>query len=174
MKQVKTLLIAVVMMLGTSAMNAQAKTAHIDVQELLSKMPEMTTAKAQLETLSKTFDGEYSKMVTEYQTKMKKYEGEAATAGDAENEKRAKEMQEMGQRIQQYRDNAQKQIQDKETEIVKPIMDKAKAAVVKVAKAKGFQYVLDASTLIVADGPNLLEDVKKELASMISAPASKK
>ena len=51
----------------------------------------------------------------------------------------------------------------KETEIVKPIMDKAKAAIVKTAKAKGYQYVMDASSLIVADGPNLYEDVKKEL-----------
>jgi outer membrane protein len=126
-------------------------------------MPEMTAAKAQLETLSKTLDTEYSKMVNEYQTKMKKYESEAQTAGDAENEKRAKEMQDMGQRIQQYRDSAQKQISEKEAEIVKPIMDKAKAAVVKVAKAKGYQYVMDASSLIVADGPNLFEDVKKEL-----------
>ena len=72
-------------------------------------------------------------------------------------------MQDMGQRIQQYRDTAQKQLQDKETEIVKPIMDKAKAAIIKTAKAKGYQYVMDASALIVADGPNLFEDVKKEL-----------
>lgn len=163
MKQIKSLLIAAVMFFGVSEMNAQSKVAHIDVQELLSKMPEMTAAKAQLETLSKTLDTEYSKMVNEYQTKMKKYESEAQTAGDAENEKRAKEMQDMGQRIQQYRDSAQKQISDKEAEIVKPIMDKAKAAVVKVAKAKGYQYVMDASSLIVADGPNLFEDVKKEL-----------
>lgn len=163
MKQIKSLLIAAVMFFGVSEMNAQSKVAHIDVQELLSKMPEMTAAKAQLETLSKTLDTEYSKMVNEYQTKMKKYESEAQTAGDAENEKRAKEMQDMGQRIQQYRDSAQKQISEKEAEIVKPIMDKAKAAVVKVAKAKGYQYVMDASSLIVADGPNLFEDVKKEL-----------
>ncbi|MCL9808084.1 OmpH family outer membrane protein [Flavobacterium luminosum] len=163
MKQIKTLLIAAVMMLGASSMNAQAKTAHIDVQELLSKMPEMTSAKAQLDKLNKTFETEYSTMVTEYQTKMRKYESEAETATKEVNETRAKEMQDMGQRIQQYRDNAQKQLQDKETEIIKPIMDKAKAAIVKVAKAKGYQYVMDASTLIVADGPNLFEDVKKEL-----------
>lgn len=163
MKQIKSLFIAAVMFLGVSEMNAQSKTAHINVQELLAKMPEMTAAKAQLETLSKTLDTEYTKMTTEYTTKMKKYEGEAQTAGDAENEKRAKEMQDMGQRIQQYRDSAQKQISDKESEIIKPIMDKAKAAIVKVAKAKGYQYVFDASGLIVADGPNLFEDVKKEL-----------
>jgi len=163
MKQIKTLLIAAVMFFGASQMNAQTKTAHIDVNDLLAKMPEMTSAKAQLEKLNKTFDAEYSTMVTEYQTKMKKYEGEAATQTETINETRAKEMQDMGQRIQQYRDNAQKQMQEKEMEIVKPIMDKAKAAIVKVGKAKGFQYVLDSSSLILADGPNLMDDVKKEL-----------
>ncbi|MEO8234438.1 OmpH family outer membrane protein [Flavobacterium sp.] len=163
MKQIKTLLIAAVMFFGASTMNAQTKTAHIDVNDLLSKMPEMTSAKAQLDKLSKTFDAEYGTMVTEYQTKMKKYEGEAATATEAINETRAKEMQDMGQRIQQYRDSAQKQLQDKEQEIVKPIMDKAKAAIVKVGKAKGYQYVMDSASLILADGPNLFEDVKKEL-----------
>ncbi len=163
MKQIKTLLIAAVMFLGANTMNAQTKTAHIDVNDLLAKMPEMTSAKAQLEKLSKTFDTEYSTMVTEYQTKMKKYEGEASTQTEAINETRAKEMQDMGQRIQQYRDSAQKQLQEKEVEIVKPIMDKAKAAIVKVAKAKGFQYVMDSASLILADGPNLFDDVKKEL-----------
>ncbi len=163
MKQIKTLLIAAVMFFGASQMNAQTKTAHIDVNDLLSKMPEMTSAKAQLEKLSKTFDAEYTTMVTEYQTKMKKYEGEAATATEAVNETRAKDMQDMGQRIQQYRDTAQKQLQEKELEIVKPIMDKAKAAIVKVGKAKGYQYVIDSASLILADGPNLMEDVRKEL-----------
>lgn len=163
MKQIKTLLIAAVMFFGASTMNAQTKTAHIDVNDLLAKMPEMTSAKAQLDKLSKTFDAEYGTMVTEYQTKMKKYEGEAATATEAVNETRAKEMQDMGQRIQQYRDTAQKQLQEKEMEIVKPIMDKAKAAIIKVGKAKGFQYVMDSASLILADGPNLFEDVKKEL-----------
>ena len=163
MKQIKTLLIATVMFFGAGTMIAQTKTAHIDVNELLAKMPEMVTAKAQLDKLSKTFDGEYSVMVTEYQTKMKKYEAEATTQTEPINETRAKEMQDMGQRIQQYRDGAQKQLQEKEMEIMKPIMDKAKLAIQKVGKAKGYQYVVDAAGLILADGPNLMEDVKKEL-----------
>ncbi|AIN74154.1 OmpH family outer membrane protein [Flavobacterium psychrophilum] len=163
MKQIKTLLIAAVIFFGASTMNAQTKVAHIDVSELLAKMPEMTAAKAQLDKLSKTFDTEYGTMVTEYQTKMKKYEAEATTATEAINETRAKEMQDMGQRIQQYRDSAQKQLQEKEQEIVKPIMDKAKTAIVKVGKSKGYQYVMDSASLILADGPNLFEDVKKEL-----------
>jgi outer membrane protein len=163
MKQIKTLLIAAVMILGANTINAQTKVAHLDVNELLSKMPEMTTAKAQIEKLSKTLDTEYSTMVTEYQTKMKKYEAEAEKSTATINETRAKEMQDMGQRIQQFRDGAQKQLQEKEAEIVKPIMDKAKAAIVKVGKAKGFNYVMDSASLILADGQDLMLDVKKEL-----------
>ena len=163
MKQIKNLLIATIMFFGASTMIAQTKTAHIDVNELLAKMPEMVTAKAQLDKLSKTLDTDYSTMVTEYQTKMKKYEAEATTQTEPINETRAKEMQDMGQRIQQYRDGAQKQLQEKEMEIMKPIMDKAKLAIQKVGKAKGYQYVVDAAGLILADGPNLMEDVRKEL-----------
>jgi outer membrane protein len=163
MKQIKTLLIAAILLIGTNEMSAQTKAAHIDVNDLLSKMPQMTAAKAQLEKLSKSLDAEYATMVTEYQTKMKKYEAEAEKSTPAVNETRAKEMQDMGQRIQQYRDSASKQLQEKELEIVKPIMDKAKAAIVKVGKAKGYNYVMDSATLILADGPDLTVDVKKEL-----------
>lgn len=167
MKQLKTLLIAAALFIGANqTISAQAKVAHIDVQELMTNMPEMKTAQAQVKKISETYDNEYKTMVTEYQNKMKKYESEATTVTEAVNETRAKEMQDMGQRIQQYRDTAQKELQQKEMDLVKPIMDKAKAAIQKVAKAKGFQYVLDAtpgSGVIVADGPSLLADVKKEL-----------
>lgn len=163
MKQIKTLLIAAVLVISANAMNAQTKTAHINVGDLLAKLPEMTAAKAQLQKLSETLDKDYTAMATEYTTKMKKYESEATTQTEAMNETRAKEMQDMGQRIQQYRDGAQKQIQDKQMEIEKPIYDKVRAAIVKVGKAKGYQYVMDAASLILADGPDLFEDVKKEL-----------
>lgn len=69
----------------------------------------------------------------------------------------------MQKRIVDYRDNAQKELQQKESEIVKPIMEKVKASISKVGKAKGFQYVLNSEGLLLADGPNLTADVKKDL-----------
>lgn len=164
MKQIKTLLIAALLFLGASnTMNAQAKVAHVDVSEIMSKMPAMLDAQNQLQKLSGTYDAEYKKMVDEYQVKIKKYEGEAATVTDAVNGDRSKEVQDMQKRIVDYRDNAQKELQQKETDIVKPLMEKVRASISKVGKAKGFQYVLDGSTLLLADGPNITADVKKDL-----------
>ncbi|WP_207539250.1 OmpH family outer membrane protein [Flavobacterium johnsoniae] len=164
MKQIKTLLIAAILILGASnTMNAQAKVAHVDVSEIMSKMPAMLDAQNQLQKLSGTYDAEYKKMVDEYQTKIKKYEAEAATVTEAVNGDRSKEVQDMQKRIVDYRDNAQKELQQKETDIVKPLMEKVRASIQKIGKAKGYQYVLDGSTLLLADGPNITADVKKDL-----------
>ncbi|HMI06465.1 MAG TPA: OmpH family outer membrane protein [Flavobacterium sp.] len=164
MKQFKTLVIAAILLIGGSqAMNAQAKTAHVDVSEIMAKMPAMLDAQKQLEKLSGTYDTEYKGMVEEYQNKLKKYEQEASTVTEAVNDTRSKEVQDMQKRIVDYRDNAQKELQQKESDIVKPIMDKVKASIQKVGKAKGYQYVLNSEGLLLADGPNITADVKKDL-----------
>ncbi|MFV8359581.1 OmpH family outer membrane protein [Flavobacterium sp. LS1P3] len=164
MKQIKTLFIAAIFILGASqTINAQAKTAHVDVSEIMTKMPAMLDAQKQLDKLSTTYDADYKKMVEEYQAKLKKYEAEAATVTEAVNGERSKEVQDMQKRIVDFRDNAQKELQQKESDIVKPLMEKVRASIQKVGKAKGFQYVLDGSSLLLADGPNLTIDVKKDL-----------
>lgn len=164
MKQIKTLLIAALFAFGANqTISAQAKTAHVDVSEIMGKMPAMLDAQSQLEKLSTTYDADYKKMIEEYQAKLKKYEAETTTVTDAVNTERAKEVQDMQKRITDFRDNAQKELQQKESDIVKPLMEKVRASIQKVGKAKGFQYVLDGSTLLLADGPNITADVKKDL-----------
>jgi outer membrane protein len=164
MKQIKTLLIAALFVFGANqTINAQAKVAHVDVSEIMAKMPAMLDAQSQLEKLSTTYDADYKKMIEEYQAKLKKYEAESATVTDAVNGERGKEVQDMQKRITDFRDNAQKELQQKESDIVKPLMEKVRASIQKVGKAKGFQYILDGTSLLLADGPNITADDKKDL-----------
>jgi len=164
MKQFKSLLIAAALFIGaTSFSNAQSNVAHINVNELIAAMPEMKTAQAEMEKVGKTYDADLTAMRTEYQNKMKRFEAEAAGKTQEENEKRLIEVQTDQQAIQQFAADAQKQIQKKEIDLLKPIQEKALAAINKVAKAQGFQYVLDRAALITAEGKDLLADVKKEL-----------
>ena len=166
MKQFKTLLLATALCIGTvSFTNAQSKIAHINTQDLITAMPEMKEAQKQLETLSKTYQKDIQSSITEFQTLLKQYEAEAATKSEDENAKRGKEIQEKQQRIQQFQADAQKDLQKKELDLIQPITEKAKAAILKVGRAQGYDYVLDASqgVTILADGKNLLDDVKKSL-----------
>ena len=154
------------MFFGAQVASAQTKVGHIDVSALMTTMPAMKAAEAQLNKLREGYDTEYKKLVTEYQTKAAQYQKEAETAGDVLNQTRSQEMQDMGTRIQKYQDDASKSLQDKQVELQKPLMEKAQAAIQKVARAKGIQYVLDStvgSGVLLADGIDLLADVKKEL-----------
>ena len=164
MKQLKTLFIATILFFSASQTStAQTKIAHVDTNELITKMPAMIEAQKQLDALSKQYDAEFKTMADEYYAKLKKYDEEAATVTEKVNEERAKEVQDMEKRIRDYRETAQKELQQKESDLAKPLMEKIKASIAKVGKAKGFNYVIDVNSAIFADGTDLTLDVKKDL-----------
>jgi outer membrane protein len=167
MKQFKTLLFATVLFIGATSFSvAQSKVAHINTNDLIAAMPEMKAAQAELEKLQKTYEAEIKSMATELDVKIKRYQAEVDTKTDEENQTRAQEVQSIQESIRQYQGQAQQDLQTKETGLMKPIFERAKAAIDKVAKAQGFEYVLNSvegSGVLVANGKNLLPDVKKEL-----------
>ncbi|HEU4495487.1 MAG TPA: OmpH family outer membrane protein [Flavobacterium sp.] len=164
MKQLKSLLIAALLLIAANhTMNAQAKTAHVDVAEVMSKMPAVIEGQKQLEKLNQTYAAEFKTLNDEYTAKLKKYDAESATVTEKINQDRAAEVQDMQKRLRDYAENAQKELQQKEADLFKPIEEKVKASIAKVGKAKGYQYVLNSAGLLLADGPNLTADVKKDL-----------
>lgn len=167
MRNFKSLFVALVLFVGaTSFMNAQSKVAHIETGALVEAMPEMKAAQSQLEKLKKTYDTEIKAMGRELETKMEQYDAEASTKTDEVNRSRMEEVQGMQNNIGAYRNQALQDLQQKEVDILKPILEKARQAIQTVARAQGFQYVLDSSTgggVLLADGKDLLPDVKKQL-----------
>lgn len=167
MKQIKTVVFATMLLFGaTSFSNAQSKIAHINTQELIEAMPEMKTAEAEIQKLGKTYENDIQASLTELQNKAKQYQAEAEAQTQAENEKRAQEIDGMRQSIAQFQQQAQQDIEKKKFDLLKPITERAKAAIQKVARAQGFEYVLDSTVgggVILADGKDLMADVKKEL-----------
>lgn len=167
MRRFRTLLFTTILFIGVTGMTlAQSKIAHINTNDLVAAMPEMKAAQAELEKLQKTYEAEIKSMVTEYQNKVKQYQAEADNQTEEENTKRAQEVQTIDQSIRQYQGQAQQDLQKKETDLMKPIFEKAKAAIDKVAQAQGFDYVLNSvegSGVLVANGKDILPDVKKEL-----------
>ncbi len=164
MKQFKSLLLATVLCLASiSFTQAQGKVAHINTQELIGSMPATKTAQAEIEALGKTYQTDIQASITEYQNTVKQYDAEASTKTAEENQKRMVELQEKQQRIQQFRTDAQKDLAEKEAQLFKPIQEAAIKAINEVAKAKGYEYVIDRATLIVANGTDILADVKKQM-----------
>lgn len=167
MKQVRRIAVALVVFIAvTSFVNAQSKIAHIDVTQLLSAMPEMKAAEAELKKLQETYSADIESSMTELKNKSTQYENEAPSKTREENEKRAIELQGFQKSIVDAEQAARQELGKKQAELFQPISEKAKAAIEKVAAAQGYDYVIDAQAgggLIVAQGKDLLPEVKAEL-----------
>lgn len=167
MKQMKSVFIVAALLFGAIQFGNAQKVAHINVQALMENHPDLLKAQKQIETIAESYEKDYTGMISEFNTKKDKYIAEEGTMTDAQNQERAIELQNMEKNIRDFMVTAQKNLQDKEIELTKPIRDKVKGAIQKVARAKGYEFVFDstegASNLIFSEGPDLLADVKKEL-----------
>ncbi|SDI57880.1 OmpH family outer membrane protein [Winogradskyella thalassocola] len=164
MKHFKTLLFAAVLFIGaTSFTSAQSNVAHINKQELIKAMPAYTQAQTEIEKLRQTYQATFQSSLKELDVKLKQYDSEAETQTEQTNMDRMTEVEGIKQSLGEYQQQAQKDLQEKEFNLLKPIVEKADNAIKAVAKAQGIQYVVDSAMLIVADGKDLMAEVKKQL-----------
>jgi outer membrane protein len=158
--------VAVGLLFAGNLAKAQAKIGYINTNQLMDQMPEMKTLQTQMQAYQKTFSDQLATMSQELQTKGEKYQSTQSTMTDAARTAAQSELQDMQTRIQTFRDNAQKQIEAKSAELLKPLQDKVRAAITAVAAEKGFAYVLDSSQvelLVSPPGDDIIEPVKAKL-----------
>ncbi len=167
MKNILKSLVALfaVMLLAGSSAKAQ-KIGYVDLQELMQLMPEYKKANTDMEAFGKSLEDELKKMSDEFQKKVADYQKNEKTLPDAIKEVKQKELQDMQGRIQEFQQSAQENIRKRETELLKPIIEKAKTAIAAVAKEGSYSYVFDSSAagfLYKPDGDNMLAKVKTKL-----------
>ncbi len=163
MRNLKTLLLIAVVTLGFNSMQAQTKVAHIDLGAIIKEMPETKAMNAELEKLGKTYEDDLKTQEVDLDALTKKYTEESANQTDEENQKRALEIQQGDYRIKLGYQIAEQDINKKGNEMMEPIIMKARQAVADVSKELGFDYVLDESSLIIADGTDITIMVKTKL-----------
>ena len=166
-KLFKVTLLALSLLFVGKFSNAQSKIGYVDFQSIVSQMPEAKTIKPQIDAYQKQFVTQLTAMNNELQTKGKAFQDQSKTMTDAVKTTKQAELQDLQKKMQDYQATAQQQVDAKSNELVKPVTDKARAAVNDVAKEKGVNYVLDSSQgsalLVSNDGTDLTASVKTKL-----------
>lgn len=176
MKKIKTLLLAFALFIGgITITNAQSKLAHVDTQEIIKTYPAFISAQAQAEKAGNTAaqatanasKAQFEDMVKTYDKKAQEYGAQANTQTKEVNQARQAELEQMKTAIyqeeQRIQGEIQKSAQEAQFNIMSPLQQKIKEAIDKVAKTLGYDYVLEKTTLIVANGKDITAEVKKEL-----------
>ena len=165
--------VAIVALTVGSVVMAQAqKIAHIQLDSLITMMPESKVAQELAQSYLKDLEKQVATMETELQTKYQDYMANGQTQPDLVKQAKEKELQDLNKRIEDFKASAQQDYQRKYSEMSKPIYDKAKKGIDLVAKENGYKYVLDTSTgnvLYSEAAEDILQLVKKKLETMPAA-----
>jgi outer membrane protein len=125
------------------------KIGHINTQELLQAMPETDSAQLKLEKMQKELQSQLEVMQVELNNKYQDYLSKRDSYSELVRQTKEDELQNIQQRIQQFAQNADQDLQKKRSELYKPILDKANKAIEEVARENGFTYILDLSSGVV-------------------------
>lgn len=175
MKNVIKLTLAVAFALSTTSLFAQ-KFGRINSQEIISTMPEAKTMETNLQAYGKDLNDALEAMKVEMANKLQEYQKNYSTMTEAIRNMQEKSLQDLQARSQEFEQTAQQDYQKKYSELLAPIIEKAKAAIDKVCQVNGFFVVFDLSTgsLAYFDEAQLTDVaplVKKELG-IVDAPAT--
>lgn len=167
MKKSLILLFAAMLAFSASAFAQKTvKLGHINSSDLMQIMPGKDSAQSAFEAEVKILDGELKAMQEELEKKLNDYQERKSQMTELIRSTKEQELNDLNQRIQIYQQNAQKKLQEKEAELLQPIIDRAKQAISDVAKENGYTYIFDTSAgavLYQQDSDDILNLVKKKL-----------
>lgn len=133
--------VAVLLAAGAQAQNGM-KIGYADVDYILSQLPEAKQVQADLESHSTQLQTQIQSKYQEYQQKLATYQQGAANMVDAVRKEKEQELTDLGNRLQQFEQDAQASLQKKQSELMQPLFVKVGDMINTVAEAEGFDYVL--------------------------------
>ena len=150
--KIKLLLSALIIFSAMSFANAQQtlKIGHVNIQELVQKHPSMDSLQAIVERETKDMQEIYEEMIAEHEAAIQKFEAESDTYSDFVKQTKQNDILEQSQKIQNYNQTAQQQLQNRNMELIQPLYKQINQEISNIAGAQNFTYVLDISAGNVA------------------------
>lgn len=146
MKKVVNLLLIGALLIACMPAESQAlKFGHINSQELLTAMPESDSAQAKIQKLAGDYDQQLEEMQVELNKKYDEYLTNRDKYTDLIRQTKEADITEMQQRISNFQQVAQQDLQTQQQKLLQPVIDKANNAIKAVAEENGFVYIFDVS-----------------------------
>ncbi|MBE9466847.1 MAG: OmpH family outer membrane protein [Bacteroidetes bacterium] len=168
MKKLSVLILITVLFFSSNTFAQNFKFGHIDASQLIQAMPDREKAKTELQTYAKQLEDQLGEMQREMQAKQQDYVEQKDTISDLIRQTKEEELQSLYQRVQTFQQTAQQDLQKKESDLMQPIIEKARTAIKDVATENKFTYIFDTSAGVLLywspDSQDVMPLVKKKLA----------
>lgn len=144
--------------------NAQ-KFGIVNGEEVLNALPEVTKIQEQLNEASKRYEDEFKKLQEEMDKKYTEFQQLSDDTPDSIKERRLAEIQELGQKMDQFRATAQQDLQRQQQTLFAPIEQRVMDAINAVGMEGGYTFIFQdgMATYVGKDVINVTADVKTKL-----------
>jgi outer membrane protein len=149
MKSMKYTFAAVLLFVGLSAFAQDLKFGHIDVQKFIMELPEKIEADKALQKEATNLSNNLKVMSDDLDKKYTEYMAQRDTLSDLIRVTKEKEIQDYDQRIRNFSNLAQQNLQQKEQQLLQPIIEKVQKAIDEVGAENGLIYIFDTSSKVV-------------------------
>lgn len=130
------------------SMVAQDKFAHVNYQEVFSKMPEIAGVQAKLKAKEETIQKNAKAIEDEHAKKVLEYQNLPADASPSVRGDLEKQIQQIQERFESFRQTSQIELQQEQQSLVTPLHTKLQNAIKEVGDEHGYTYILDSSSLL--------------------------
>lgn len=168
MKKTTQAIIVVCAMFFTSLSLGAQKLGHVNSALLLSQLPDVKSANAQLETFQKQKVAKGEQLVKAFQESYQLVAADVQSGklSPVQQQQKEAELQTKQTEIQKYEREVEEDIMKKREELFQPIIDKVNSAIRAVGEEQGYDYILDTTQgtlLFVKDSNDITPLVKKKL-----------
>ena len=141
----KKFVVAAMCLLPVAGFAQNFKFGNINSQEIFEAMPERQTIQQEMEALNSKYEKELQKMGEEYEKKVSDLINAKDSLPENIKTRRAQEISELEQRIQNFRQVAYQDFQQQQQQKMAPVFEKISNAIKAVGQENGFTYIFDLS-----------------------------
>ncbi|MBD5252452.1 MAG: OmpH family outer membrane protein [Bacteroides sp.] len=159
----KKLLLAIMIALPMSVF-AQ-KFAVINTNTLISALPEVKSVNEQLESANAKYQEEFTKLQSEFQKKFEEFQALDASTPQSIKDRRIQEVQELENKINQFRETASQDLNRQQQQLMAPIQEKVLKAIQSIGQEGGYTFVFENMVPLYtgADVKDITDEVKARL-----------
>lgn len=119
------------------------KVGFADVEYIFSQMPESKTIESELQALQTQLKKQIDAKIADFQKKLAEYQQFGANVPEAVRQNTERELRQMQENIEKLQQDAQNEMQRKQTQLMDPVYQKVGKAIEDVAKENGFSLILN-------------------------------
>lgn len=159
----KKLIVALLIALPFT-MSAQ-KFGVVDAQSVIEALPGFADMKSKLETASKSYEEDLARMQKEMETKYTEFQQMAKDTPEQIMERRMQELQELDQKINQFRSQAAQDLQRQQVQLLQPLQEQVINAIKTVGQEGAFTFIFE-NTMPLYTGTSA-EDVTPQVRKLL-------